>query len=69
MQPLIDLTGEEVEGLISQVRGWESGMKRYKGWDLWGEVVESWCESKLAQPRREEAIVEDSILREKKRSI
>lgn len=53
MQPLTDLTGEEIEGLVSQIGGWESGMKRYKGWDLWGEVVESWCESKLAQLRRE----------------
>jgi hypothetical protein len=53
MQPLTDLTGEEIEGLVSQIGGWESGMKRYKGWHLWGEVVESWCESKLAQLRRE----------------
>jgi hypothetical protein len=49
MQPLTDLSGEEVEGLLSQIRGWEGEMKTYKGWHHWGNLVESWCESQLAQ--------------------
>lgn len=49
IQPLTDLTGEEIEGLLSQIRGWEGEMKTYKGWDHWGRVVEEWCESMLTQ--------------------
>ena len=69
MQPLTDLTGEEVEGLMSQIQGWEREMKSYKGWDHWGRVVEEWCETKLAQHRREETILEGSVLRERNLTV
>jgi hypothetical protein len=64
MQPLTDLTEEEAEGMLSQIRGWESEMKTYKGWDHWGKVVEEWCESKLAQLMKRERIVEEDTGRE-----
>jgi hypothetical protein len=69
MQPLTDLSVDEIEGLMSQIQGWEREMKNYKGWDHWGRVVEDWCESKLSQLQREQTTVEDSILRAKKLSI
>jgi hypothetical protein len=69
MQPLTELSNEEVEGLVSQIQGWESMMKTYKGWDHWGSVVGGWCEGKLAARGREQTIVEESILQERKLSV
>lgn len=69
MQPLTDLTGEEVDGLLSQIRGWEGEMKAYKGWHHWGTVVEEWCESQTTQQMEDMSIVEDGTLRERKLGV
>ena len=69
MQPLTELTGEEVGGLLSQIRGWEGEMKTYKGWQHWGRVVEKWCESQLAQQRNDTNAVEDDVLTDRKLSV
>ena len=69
MQPLTELVGEEIEGLLSQIRGWEGDMKTYKGWNHWGTVVEQWCESHIIQQRQEMNTVDGSILRERKLSV
>ena len=61
MQPLTDLAGEEVEGLLSQIRGWEGEMKVYKGWNNWGRLVEDWCESKLPSLMKENALADETI--------
>ncbi|KAG0649588.1 hypothetical protein D0Z07_3623 [Hyphodiscus hymeniophilus] len=69
MQPLIELGAEESEGLLSQIRGWDGEMQRYKGWDHWGTVVEQWCERQISQQRKDLYIVEDATLRERKLSV
>ena len=69
MQPLAELVGEELEGLLSQIRGWEGEMKTYKGWDHWGGVVEEWCESQMRQQRKTLVVAEDNILQEEKLSV
>ncbi|TVY46352.1 hypothetical protein LOCC1_G003615 [Lachnellula occidentalis] len=47
MQPLDDLEDEEAVALIHQVRGWEEEIKVYKGWDVWGQAFEKWCEKRF----------------------
>ena len=69
MQPLSDLAGDEVDALLSQIRGWEGEMKTYKGWHHWGRVVEDWCESQIIQQRKDDSIVEDGVIREKQLGV
>jgi hypothetical protein len=51
MQPLMELGGEELRALLSQVRGWEEDVRLYKGWGIWGNTVETWCERKFVEER------------------
>jgi hypothetical protein len=69
MQPLTDLAGEEVAGLLSQIRGWEGEMGTYKGQPHWGTVVEGWCESRLSQQLMHLSLPEHGLPRERKLSV
>jgi hypothetical protein len=47
MVPLTSLGVQELRALRSQILGWEDEMKCYKGWDIWGEALKSWCDMRI----------------------
>jgi hypothetical protein len=51
MVPLTTLSVQELRALRSQIFGWEDEMKSYKGWDIWGEVLTKWCDTRIDEDR------------------
>jgi hypothetical protein len=47
--PVVELAGnrESIRGLMESVRAMPPEMAKYKGRQVWGEVVENWCECQL----------------------
>lgn len=43
MGPMTALGTVELRAMRSQVRGWEDDVRQYKGGDIWGPPLESWC--------------------------
>ncbi|KAF2843595.1 hypothetical protein M501DRAFT_926651 [Patellaria atrata CBS 101060] len=41
--PLVDLTDEQLDGLASEICSWPHATARYRGRDLWGEIVVDFC--------------------------
>ncbi|KIX08409.1 uncharacterized protein Z518_03065 [Rhinocladiella mackenziei CBS 650.93] len=55
MTPLLELQDdiESVRELLGAIRAMPPEMARYKGWPMWGKVVERWCEQRLRGAKRE----------------
>ena len=51
MKPMIELRDEEVKALWTQVSGWDEGMREYKGWNVWGDVLEKWVNEKCSEEK------------------
>jgi len=47
MKPLMELSDGEIKALWTQVSGWDQGMREYKGWSVWGDVLEKWVDEKF----------------------
>ncbi|KAE8441150.1 hypothetical protein EG329_005833, partial [Mollisiaceae sp. DMI_Dod_QoI] len=56
MQPLIELSEEEIKALRSQVLGWEEEVRVYKGYGIWGEPLMKWCEATVGGTNHEDAV-------------
>jgi len=54
MTPLAELGDAELLALRSQLWGWEEEIKCYKGWSIWGDILEGYCEKRLG--KRDESI-------------
>ena len=59
MTPLTALEDTELLALRSQIWGWEEEIKTYKGWAIWGDTVERWCEDRLG--KRDENIKANKV--------
>ena len=51
MTPLVELGTDELKALKSQVMGWEEDIRAYKGWEIWGESLLTWCEVMISADR------------------
>jgi hypothetical protein len=49
MGPMVNLGNEELKALKSQVMGWEEDVRRYKGGDIWGPSLHSWCDDNIVK--------------------
>lgn len=59
MVPLISLGVQELRALRSQILGWEDEMKCYKGWDIWGESLKSWCDMRIDEDQLTNGVNEE----------
>ncbi|KAE9377073.1 hypothetical protein N431DRAFT_331950 [Stipitochalara longipes BDJ] len=52
MTPLVELSVEELKALKSQIMGWEEEIRVYKGWQIWGEPLLTWCDEVIGAVER-----------------
>lgn len=64
MKPLTELENDETKALLGQITAWDESVRSYKGWSVWGDVVEQWCLGNSREGEKEVGRIEEKMAME-----